>query len=84
MTTTTGKLTTLVEPDATGGYGGDAGDVSWSADSKWLAYPHTGNNMLQAIFLYSVESGKSTPITDPLADLVAIRPSIAKENISTL
>jgi tricorn protease len=68
LDTTTGKLTTLVEPDATGGYGGGAGDVSWSSDSKWLAYPHTGNNMLQSIFLYSIESGKATPITDPLAD----------------
>ena len=68
LDTTTGKLTTLVEPDATGRYGGGAGDVSWSSDSKWLAYPHTGNNMLQTLFLYSVESGKATPFTDPLAD----------------
>jgi tricorn protease len=68
LDTTTGKLTTLVEPDATGGYGGGARDVSWSADSKWLAYPHTGNNMLQTLFLYSVESGKATPFTDPLVD----------------
>ena len=68
LDTTNGKLVTLVEPDTTGGYGGGAGDVSWSSDSKWLAYPHTGNNMLQTLFLYSVESGKATPITDPLVD----------------
>jgi len=68
LDTTTGKLTTLVEPDATGSYGGGQGDVSWSSDSKWLAYPHNGNNMLSSLFLYSVESGKATPITDPLAD----------------
>jgi tricorn protease len=70
LDTTTSKLTTLVEPDATGNYGynGGAGDVSWSSDSKWLAYPHTSANMLQTLFLYSIDSAKATPITDSLAD----------------
>jgi tricorn protease len=67
---TTGRLTTLVEPDANGsfGYSGGNGDVSWSADSKWLAYPHAGKNLLQTLFLYSVESGKATAFTDPLVN----------------
>jgi tricorn protease len=70
LDTTTGKLTTLVEPDAAGNYGysGGAGDVSWSADSRWLAYPRIGANMLQTLFLYSIENGKATPITDPLVN----------------
>jgi tricorn protease len=70
LDTTTGKLTTLVEPDAIGthGYGGGAGDVSWSPDSKWIAYPRTGSNMLATLFLYSIESGKATPFTDPLVN----------------
>jgi tricorn protease len=65
---TTGKLTTLVEPDSNGGvgFGGGEGDVSWSSDSKWLAYPIVGKNLLQTLFLYSVETGKATPITDPM------------------
>jgi tricorn protease len=79
LDTTNGKLTTLVEPDATGhyGYGGGAGDVSWSSDSKWLAYPHTGDNMLQSLVIYSVESGKATRFTDPLVD--SSRPAFDRE-----
>jgi tricorn protease len=60
----TGKLTEIGSQDMYGG----ANDVSWSPDSKWLAYTHALSNRLNAIFLYSVESGQSTQITNGIAD----------------
>jgi tricorn protease len=43
-------------------------DPEWSADSKWLAYAKFLSNHLHAIFLYSIESGKSHQITDGMSD----------------
>jgi len=39
----------------------------WSPDSKWLTYCRDLESHMQAIFVYSLESGKSTQITDGLA-----------------
>lgn len=39
---------------------------SWSADSKWLAYEKNLANRLKAIFLYSLETGKSVQVTNSL------------------
>jgi tricorn protease len=49
---------------------GGTGDLvpSWSPDSEWLAYAKRLPNYLGAIFLYSLESGKSTRITDGMSD----------------
>jgi len=49
---------------------GGTGDLvpSWSPDSKWLAYAKRLPNYLGVIFLYSLESGKSTQITDGMSD----------------
>ena len=49
---------------------GGTGDLipSWSPDSKWLAYAKRLTNYLGAIFLYSLENGKSTQITDGMSD----------------
>jgi tricorn protease len=49
---------------------GGTGDLvpSWSPDSKWLAYAKRLPNYLGAVFLYSLESGKSTQITDGMSD----------------
>ncbi|HXN72877.1 MAG TPA: PDZ domain-containing protein [Candidatus Acidoferrales bacterium] len=44
-------------------------DASWSADSKWLAYTQTVSNRFHALFFYSVESGKSTQISDGMSDV---------------
>lgn len=41
---------------------------AWSPDSKWIAYNKILKNHLRAVFLYSLESGKSTQITDGLSD----------------
>ena len=43
-------------------------DPNWSPDSKWLVYTKQLNNRLCAVFLYSLESGKSTQVTDGLSD----------------
>jgi len=48
-----------------------AGGVSqpvWSPDSKWLAYSEGLHSHFNVVSLYSLESGKSTQITDGLAD----------------
>jgi tricorn protease len=41
---------------------------NWSPDSKWLAYSKSLSNYLGAIFLYSLESGQSSQITDGMSD----------------
>jgi tricorn protease len=41
---------------------------NWSADSKWIAFERFLPNRLRAIFAYSVESGKTTQITDGMSD----------------
>lgn len=40
----------------------------WSPDSKWLAYARQGENFLRSVFLYSLDSGKATQLTDGLSD----------------
>ncbi len=49
---------------------GDMG-LTWSPDSKWLAYAKTSPNNFHRIMTWSVESGKAVPVTDPMADAVA-------------
>ncbi len=41
---------------------------NWSADSKWIAFERFLPNRLRAIFIYSVDSGKSVQITDGMSD----------------
>jgi len=48
-----------------------SGDIllpSWSPDSKWLAYAKRLPNYLGGVFVYSVASGQSTPVTDGMSD----------------
>ncbi len=42
--------------------------ASWSPDSKWLTYSKFLENHLRGIFVYSLESGKVSQITDGLGD----------------
>jgi tricorn protease len=46
----------------------DVLDVDWSPDSKWLTYGKHLENHLRGIFLYSLESGKITQVTDGMSD----------------
>jgi tricorn protease len=41
---------------------------SWSPDSKWIAYTKQLKNRLGAVFVYSLDTGKATQITDGLSD----------------
>ncbi len=41
---------------------------AWSPDSKWLTYTKFLENHLHTVFVYSVESGKESQITDGTAD----------------
>jgi tricorn protease len=47
--------------------------LSWSPDSKWLAYAKTFPNNFHRVIAWSVESGAATPLTDSMAD--ALSPS---------
>jgi tricorn protease len=42
---------------------GDIGDVSWSADSKWLVFAEPAANANYFINLYSIATGQTTPVT---------------------
>ncbi|MCO6509645.1 MAG: PD40 domain-containing protein [Aridibacter famidurans] len=43
-------------------------DPSWSPDSKWIVYTKQLRNRLGAVHVYSLESGKSTRLSDGLSD----------------
>ncbi|MBX9623249.1 MAG: PDZ domain-containing protein [Gemmataceae bacterium] len=40
----------------------------WSPDGKWLAYTKQLKSYLSAVFLHSLETGKSTQVTDGMSD----------------
>src|ERR1700704_4988173 len=65
---TTGKLSVINDKNVYGGFSDASYDLTWSPDSKWIAYPRSLENHLHALFLYSVDSGKSTQVTGLLAD----------------
>jgi tricorn protease len=43
----------------------------WSPDSKWLAYAKAFPNHLRRIVIWSVETGRATPVTDAMAHAVS-------------
>jgi len=42
--------------------------LTWSPDSKWLAYAKTYPNNFRRIVAWSLDSGTATPLTDEMAD----------------
>ena len=46
----------------------DAPDAVWSPDSKWLAYAKGLPTNLAAVFVYSLETGRATQVTDGMSD----------------
>jgi tricorn protease len=46
-------------------------DVAWSPDSRWVAYSRNVPSHLRAVFLYSLEEGKTHQITDAMSDAVS-------------
>ena len=57
-----------VDKNEYGGFSNVNYDLDWSPDSKWIAYPRSLANHLHALYLYSVDTGQSTQITDEIAD----------------
>ena len=57
----------LVDKGTYGSFGPDFGPV-WSPDSKWIAYHRDLDNQVRAVFLYSLETHKSTQVTDGMSD----------------
>lgn len=43
-------------------------DPVWSPDSRWITYTRQLDNRLYAVFVYSLETGKSHQITDGMSD----------------
>ncbi|MCS7315625.1 MAG: PDZ domain-containing protein, partial [Bryobacterales bacterium] len=43
-------------------------DPCWSPDSRWIAYTRQLRNHFRAVFLYSIEEGKTYQITDGMSD----------------
>jgi tricorn protease len=43
---------------------GELNDFAWSPDSRWIAYAKPEDEGQGRMFLYSLESAKSTPVTD--------------------
>jgi tricorn protease len=43
-------------------------DPAWSPDGRWLAYTKQLDNHLRAVFLYSLDTGKTHQVTDGMSD----------------
>jgi tricorn protease len=43
--------------------------TAWSPDSRWLAYTLNTPAYIQTVYVYSIEQGKSYPITDGLSEV---------------
>ena len=43
-------------------------DPAWSPDSRWIVYTKLLKNRLRAVFVYSLQTGKASMITDGLSD----------------
>ncbi len=56
-----------------GGTNLDRGNMglTWSPDSKWLAYIKSAPNNFRNVMLWSVDSKKSTALSDPMADAIS-------------
>jgi tricorn protease len=66
-----------LESGSTRRIGGDAvyGPIpqlsyAWSPDSRWIAYSANSPTQLHRIWIYSLEDGRSRPVTDGLSDAV--------------
>lgn len=52
-----------------GGFSFDAAaSLTWSPDSRWIAYTKDLTNMLHAVFVHSLAEGRSRQVTDGLGD----------------
>jgi tricorn protease len=56
-----GRLTEVDRSDRN-----DITDFDWSPDSKWIAYRETAETRLAQIWAWSLRSGETRPLTDPM------------------
>jgi tricorn protease len=61
----------LIDTDYYGSFDITQFSQAWSPDSKWIAYNRQLSNGQHGIFLYSVEQGRSFPITDGMSDTIS-------------
>src|SRR5262249_12120323 len=59
---------TPVQVDSLTNMDGDSDGQRWQPDRKWLADRKPLKNLLSAIQIYSLETGKATQITDGMSD----------------
>ena len=59
----TGKITRVDKSDY-----GKITDFDWSGDSRWIAYAFPGSNQMSRILLYSLTTGKVSPVTQGMTD----------------
>ena len=50
------------------GFNEDVMVPAWAPDSRWIAYTKQLPNLLRAVFVYSLDTGKATQLTDALSD----------------
>jgi tricorn protease len=58
----------LIDTDYFGGFGTTQLSQNWSPDNKWITYAKQLPSGQHAIFVYSLEQGKSFQITDGMSD----------------
>jgi tricorn protease len=58
----------LVDTDYFGGFGPTSLNQTWSPDNKWIAYAKQLSSGLHAVFVYSLDQGKSFQVTDGMSD----------------
>lgn len=62
----TGKVTKIVKAEYGRGRGVTAS--AWSPDSKWVAYTADSKALIGRVYVYSLDQGKSFPVTDGLSE----------------
>jgi tricorn protease len=58
----------VVDADYFGGFGPTQLNQTWAPDSKWIAYTRQLPSGLHAVFVYSLDQGKTAQITDGMSD----------------
>ncbi len=61
----TGKVTVVDQADRGGSYDAENSSYRFSPDGKWLAYARLEPNWHEAVYLYRIEGGKKTRLSDP-------------------
>jgi tricorn protease len=58
----------LIDTDYFGGFAATQLSQTWAPDNKWIAYTRQLPSGLHAVFVYSLDQGKASQITDGMSD----------------